>query len=87
MKKPFALVAKDTVTILRPMPSSVPRGASSQSEQQPTRSIRFKPEHLQAMDRAADILDMSRSSFITWCAYHVALDIIKQHTEFMQKSE
>lgn len=87
MKKPFALVAKETVTIMRPMPSTIPRGASSTADQQPTRSIRFEPEQLEAMDRAADILQMSRSAFIKWCAYYVALDILQQYKKFEQGNE
>lgn len=82
---PFELHAKETVTIIRPMPSVVLRGSSSPRDQQPTRSIRFEPEQLEAMDQAADILKMTRSAFIKWCAYYAALDIIKQHEEFVKK--
>lgn len=82
---PFAIHAKETVTIMRPMPSVVPRGSSSPRDQQPSRSIRFEPEQLEAIDQAAEILCMSRSAFTKWCAYYVALDIIAQHKEFVKK--
>jgi hypothetical protein len=76
---PFALHARETVTIMRPMPSVVPRGNASPNKQQPSRSIRFDQDELDAIDKAAELLNMSRSAFTKWCAFYAALDIIEQH--------
>lgn len=82
IKGDFTAHVRETVTIMRPMPSVVPRGKASPREQQPTRSIRLQPEVLEALDEASALLNMSRSAFMSWCAYHVALDIIRQHQEY-----
>lgn len=82
----FLLSLKETVTIIRPMPSVVPRGNASLRDQQPTRSIRFEPEHIEAIDEASDLLGMSRSAFVKWCSYQVALDIIEQHKQFVKRT-
>lgn len=76
---------RETVTIVRPMPSVVPRGQASPREQQPTRSLRLQPEVLEAVDEASALLGMSRSAFMSWCAYNVALDLIRQHREYVAK--
>lgn len=81
----FNAHVRETVTIVRPMPSVVPRGSSSPRDQQPTRSIRLQPHVLEAVDEAAALLGMSRSAFMSWCAYNVALDIIRQHQEYEAK--
>lgn len=80
----FLAHVRETVTIMRPMPSVVPRGKASPRDQQPTRSIRFQPDHLEAIDEASALLKMSRSAFIVWCAYYVALDVIRQHKEYVK---
>lgn len=74
---------RETVTIVRPMPSVVPRGKASPREQQPTRSLRLQPEVLEVVDEASALLGMSRSAFMSWCAYYVSLDIIRQHREYV----
>ena len=81
----FLLSLKETVTIVRPMPSVIPRGHASLRDQQPTRSIRFESEHIEAIDKASDLLGMSRSAFVKWCAYQVALNIIEQHNQFVKR--
>lgn len=81
----FVKAAKQTVTILRPMPSVLPRGFASDNVQQPTTSIRFREEQLEAMTEAASILGMSRSQFIQWCAYYVAVDILQQYNEYKKR--
>ena len=81
----FVLSLRETVTIVRPMPSVVPRGTNSTRDRQPSRSIRFEEDQLDAMDKAADLLNMSRSAFVKWCAYHVALDILEQHNQFVKR--
>ena len=78
----FTAHVRETVTIMRPMPSVVPRGAASPRDQQPTRSIRFQPDDLEVIDEAAALLKMTRSAFIVWCAKNVGLDIIRQHKEY-----
>jgi hypothetical protein len=80
----FTSQARETVTIMRPMPSVVPRGGASKAMQDPTTSIRFRPNELDAITEASAMLGMSRSAFTKWCAYYVALDIIQQHTEFVR---
>lgn len=82
---PFALHARETVTIMRPMPSVVPRGNASSREQQPTRSVRFEEKEIDAIDKAADALNMSRSAFIRWCSFYVAQDINTQYTKHIDK--
>ena len=82
IKGDFPAHVRDTVTIVRPMPSVVPRGNASTREQQPSRSIRFHKEVLETIDEAAALLLMSRSAFVTWCAHNVALDILRQHQEY-----
>lgn len=82
IKGDFTAHVRETVTIMRPMPSVVPRGKASPRDQQPTRSIRWQPEALDAVDEAAALLNMSRSAFAVWCAHNVALDIIRQHKEY-----
>lgn len=84
MQEDFLTRVRDTVTIIRPMPSSVPRGTASPRHLQPTRTLRLQPEVLEAIDKASGLLGMSRSAFMSWCAYRVALDIIEQHTEFVK---
>lgn len=81
----FIAHLRETVTILRPMPSVVPRGNNSPREQQPTRSIRLQPEVLLAVDEASELLGMSRSSFMSWCAYLVAKNILQQKADFDRK--
>lgn len=81
----FLTHVRETVTIMRPMPSVLPRGNASPRDQQPTRSLRLQPDVLEAIDDATKLLGMSRSAFMSWCAYNVALDIIRQHGEFMKK--
>lgn len=81
----FQANMRETVTIVRPMPSVVPRGLNSKNVQQPTRSIRFDGDDLDLIDEAAALVDMKRSAFIVWCAKHVAEDIVKQHNEYMRK--
>jgi len=78
---------KETVTIVRPMPSVVPRGRASSREVQPTRTFRLRSEVLEAMDEAAVLLGMSRSAFVSWCSYYVAQDIIRQHQEFLKRRQ
>lgn len=78
----FQLRLRETVTITRPMPSVVPRGNNSPRDQQPTTSIRLQPETLEAINEAARLLSMSRSAFMAWCSYFVALDIIRQYQEY-----
>lgn len=78
----FQAHVRETVTIMRPMQSVVPRGNASSREQQPTRSIRLAAERLEAIDEASALLGVTRSTFLSWCAYNVALDIIRQHVEF-----
>lgn len=78
----FLAHVRETVTIVRPMPSVVPRGNASPRDQQPSRSIRFQPQVLDTIDEASALLQMSRSAFVTWCAYNVALDLIRQHREY-----
>ena len=81
----FLAHVRETVTIMRPMPSVTPRGKASPREQQPTRSMRLQPEVLEAIDEASALLCMTRSSFMSWCAYQVAMNIIRQRQEFEQK--
>lgn len=81
----LVLHLKDTVTIMRPLPSVLPRGANSYRERQPTRSIRMPVEVLEAVDDAAEMLGMSRSAYMNWCSYQVALDLIKQRREYKAK--
>lgn len=83
----FHLFMKETVTIIRPMPSVVPRGNASPRDQQPSRSIRFQINELDAIDKAAELLTMSRSAFVKWCAYQVSLDVINQHKQFVERSD
>lgn len=81
----FLLHIKETVTIVRPMPSVLPRGSASPREQQPTRSLRLQPEVLESVDEASALLGMSRSAFMSWCSHQVALNILKQHKEFVAR--
>lgn len=81
----FLAHVHETVTIMRPMQSVVPRGNSSPRTQQPTRSLRLQPEHLEAIDEASVLLGVTRSTFLSWCAYQTALQIIRQHKEFMKQ--
>lgn len=81
----FQANMRETVTIVRPMPSVVPRGTNSSRVQQPTRSIRFDKDVLAQIDEAAGLLDMSRSAFVQWCARHVAEDVLTQKDEYERK--
>lgn len=81
----FILQIRETVTIVRPMPSVLPRGNNTDKIQQPTTSIRMHKEYLSAINEAANLCGMSRSAFMTWCANYVALDIINQHREYKRK--
>ena len=78
----FLPYIRETVTIVRPMPSVVSRGRASSKEQQPTRSLRMPPEVLEAIDEAAALVGMSRSAFMSWCSNQVALDLIRQYSEY-----
>lgn len=71
-----------TVTIMRPMPSVVPRGKHSYKERQPTRSVRIPERELEAINEAAALSGMSRSAFMIWCSYQTALDILRQYNEY-----
>jgi len=83
----FQLRLRETVTIIRPMPSTVPRGNNSPRDQQPTTSIRLQPDVLEAVNEAARLLGMSRSALMSWCSYFVALDIIRQYQEYEQSKQ
>lgn len=82
----FLAHVRETVTIVRPMPSSVPRGNNTSRTQQPTRSLRINEDQLIAIDEAAQLMGMTRSSYMSWCSYQVALDLIKQHREYLSKT-
>lgn len=81
----FLSHVRETVTIMRPMPSVVARGGASNREQQPTRSMRLQPEVLAAVDEACKLMMMSRSAFMSWCSYYVALDILRQHKDHVER--
>lgn len=78
----FLTYVSETVTIQRPMLSRYPRGINSPSEADPTFSIRVPPDELETITNGAKALGMSRSSFMRWCSYQVALDILKQKREY-----
>lgn len=40
------------------------------------------PEVLEAIDEAAALVGMSRSAFMSWCSNQVALDLIRQYSEY-----
>lgn len=82
VKQDFLSYVSEAVTIIRPMPAVVPRGTASPLERQPTISIRFPIEQREAVEEAADVLRMTRSEFVRWCAYYVALDILKQKQQY-----
>lgn len=73
---------QSTITIMKPMPSVRPRGTNTKRSQEPTRSIRFYQEHLSAIDEAAELCGMTRSSFVAWCSYYGALEIVRQFREY-----
>jgi hypothetical protein len=81
----FTEQARSTITIMRPMPSVVPRGTASFEKQSPTRSIRMKESELLAIEEAASLLGMTKSAFMKWCSYYAAMDVINQHKEYMRK--
>lgn len=78
----FLTYVKETVTILRPMKSSVARGSASEHEQAPTFSFRLPTETREDIDAAAKALDMPTSAFVRWAATAVATDILKQKAEY-----
>lgn len=78
----FLQYVKDTVTILRPMRSIVPRGHASVNRQSPTVSLRCTPEQREDMEQAAKLLDVPLTAFIRWSAHGAALEILKQKKEF-----
>lgn len=78
----FLTHVRETVTILRPMKSVFVRGVASTEKQSPTFSMRLSERVLREVDEAAAALDMTRSSFIRWCASAVATDILKQKAEY-----
>ena len=79
---PFSLFVKDTVTITRPMPSVYMRGLAAAMPGGPHMTFRMKTDESVTVTEAAQALDMSRSSFIRWCAYNVAVDIMNQKNEY-----
>lgn len=81
----FHRKVRETVTIMRPMPSVRPRGTNTERERQPTRSMRIYKEQLEAIDEAAKLLGMTRSAFMSWCAYYVAVDTIQQYKEYKER--
>lgn len=85
----FHRALRETVTIIRPMYSVVPRGVPGvrKSDRFPSRSIRFRPEQLATIDEAARLLEMNRSQFMIWCALQVANDIIRQYKEFAARND
>ena len=82
VKQTFLSHVSDAVTIIRPMPAVVPRGTASPLERQPSISIRFPVEQRETIEEAAAVLDTTRSEFIRWCAYYVALEILKQKAAY-----
>src|SRR5690606_28816226 len=52
---------------------------------QPTRSIRLQPPVIEAAEAAASLVGMCRSGFMSWCAYNVALGILRQHEGYEAK--
>lgn len=82
VKQTFLSHVNDAVTIIRPMPAVVPRGTASPLEQQPTISVRVPIVQREAIEEAALLLHVTRSEFVRWCAYYVALEILKQKAAF-----
>jgi hypothetical protein len=73
---------KRTVTIPRPMPSMYKRGLAADHEGASTRTVRIPIDEIMIIDKASQMLSMSRSSFMRWCSYNVAIDIINQKREY-----
>lgn len=72
----------ETVTILRPMKSIYPRGWASSREQAPAHAVRYPPETLDDIKKAAAICGVTASEFIRWTAHAAALVIIKEKKEY-----
>lgn len=73
-----------TLTVVRPYHAVVPRGRWSQNTKQPTVTVRLAEDERKNVDQAADLLDLSRSEFIRWCADQVAQQILRYHEEFVK---
>lgn len=78
----FLTYVRETVTILRPMKSSVARGVTSDHEQAPTMSFRLPDDARENIRQASVALDMPVSAFIRWAAVAAATDILKQKSEY-----
>lgn len=76
---------EETVTILSPLKSSVPRGAASSNKNLQTVSIRLPQIYRDAIDEVTELIGIPRSEFMRWCAYYVALDILHQKKQYDRK--
>lgn len=85
-ERDFRTYVRETVTIIRPLPSTYERGLNSDLTNMPPVSIRIPESHREPIELAAKLLGVTKSEFIRWCAHQVAIDIVKQHTEFQQLS-
>lgn len=84
-ERDFRTYVRETVTITRPLPSTYERGRNSEHENLPPVSVRLPVEQRDPIEQAARLLGVTKSEFMRWCSYQVALDICKQHVEFMNK--
>lgn len=74
----FDKTISEYITIRRPLPSSVPRGLASDRTRAPTITFRLHANDKAIIDKAAQLVGMTRSKFLTWCATRVAEDILNQ---------
>ncbi len=78
----FLEYVQETVTILRPMRSIVPRGKASINRQSPTMSFRLEETAQEEIKQAAELLNMPHTSFVRWAAHATAVEILKQKNEY-----
>lgn len=78
----FITQMEETVTIIRPMPSSYLRGLVSPLSNAPTFSIRMHAEVIEIVDEASRLMGMTRADFMRWCSKYVAQDILRQKKEY-----
>lgn len=80
----FIEATQQYVKVLRPMPSVFPRGPASEKRQSPTFSIRVEQHEMEAVEKAAALLGVTRGYFTRWSAHQMAKEVLKQHQEYMR---
>lgn len=81
----FLRTLPDTVTIMTPVHTIVPRGKASPLVNLQTVSIRLPQVYREAIDEATEVMGIPRSEFMRWCAYGVAVQILEAKRGYDKK--